>query len=365
MGSELPMRGQKLYKQVIKPASIAVVISAALALTSCSGGDGGAEGEASGTLIVYTNSNSDGRGEWITEQAAEAGMTIEIVGLGGADLTNRIVAEKNNPVGDVVFGLNNMFFETLKSEDVITAYEPVWAGEVDEASGDPDDGVFWPLVEQAIVTAYDTNTTPESDAPEELEELWSEEQYQGRYEVNTALGEATPQLVLAGLLAGYEDPDGDLGISDEGWARVESYFANGSPAVEGTDLYARITRDEVDYGVLPSSGIASRDAEYGTATGVISPTEGVPYVTEQISVIAGTSKQDAAEEFIDWFGSSEVQGAFAQEFSSYPVNEAARGEALPEVIELVDSLPKQDIDFGFVRENIGPWVEKTELEYLP
>ncbi|WP_253905706.1 extracellular solute-binding protein [Arthrobacter sp. H5] len=334
-------------------------------MASCGGGEGEAEGEASGTLIVYTNSNSDGRGEWITEQATEAGMTIEIVGLGGADLTNRILAEKNNPVGDVVFGLNNMFFETLKSEEVITAYEPSWSGEVDQESGDPDDGAFWPLVEQAIVTVYDTNTTPESDAPEELDDLWSDEQYQGRYEVNTALGEATPQLVLAGLLAGYEDPDGDLGISDEGWTRVESYFANGSPAVEGTDLYARLTRDEVDYGVIPSSGITSRDAEYGTATGVISPEAGVPYVTEQISVITGTAKQDAAEEFIDWFGSSEVQAEFAAEFSSYPVNETARSEALPEVIELVDSLPKQDIDFGFVRENISQWVEKTELEYLP
>ena len=336
------------------------------ALTSCAtAGTGSGEGDAGGTLIVYTNSNSDGRGEWVTAQAAEAGMDIEIVGLGGADLANRIVAEKNNPVGDVVFGLNNMFFETLKSEEAVTAYTPAWSGEVDEAAGDPVDGVFWPLVEQAIVTVYDTKNITADKAPTEIAELWEDSAYDGRYEVNTALGQATPQLVLAGLLAPYADDKGDLGISDKGWEQVQKYFAHGSPAEEGTDLYARMARGDVDFGVLPSSGITSRDAEYDTTTAVINPTDGVPYVTEQIAVIAGSSRPDAAEEFIDWFGSAETQGAFAAEFSSYPVNEKARAQALPEVVSLIESLPKQDIDWALTRENIGSWVEKTELEYLP
>lgn len=348
----------------ILPTAVTVLV-ASLALAGCTpSGESGGE-DAGGTLIVYTNSNSDGRGEWVTAEAEKAGFDIEIVGLGGADLANRIVAEKNNPVGDVVFGLNNMFFETLKSEEAITAYEPSWAGEVDEAAGDPDDGVYWPLVEQAIVTVYDTNTVDAADVPDKVSDLWNDDSYTGRYEVNTVLGQATPQLILAGMLSEYDDEDGDLGISDKGWAQVEGYFANGSPAVEGTDLYARITRGDVEYGAIPSSGIASRDAEYGTVTGVVGADEGVPYVTEQISVIAGTKKETKAQEFIDWFGSSEVQGGFAQEFSSYPVNTVAREQALPAVAELMESLPKQELDFALIRENIGGWVEKTELEYLP
>ena len=353
----------------LRSAALAALVVGSIGLAGCSAdpapGSSDQPAESTGTLIVYTNSNSDGRGEWVTEQAKEAGLDIEIVGLGGADLANRIVAEKNNPVGDVVFGLNNMYFETLKAEEAITAYEPSWAGEVDTKSGDPDDGAFWPLVEQAIVTVYDTNKISESDAPDDTSDLWKDDSYDGRYEVNTALGQATPQLILAGLLTQHLDEDGDLGVSDKGWKEVEAYFAHGSPAVEGTDLYARLSRDEVDFGVIPSSGITARDAEYKTETGVISPAVGVPYVTEQISVIAGTKKQDQAEKFIDWFGSAEVQGEFAKEFSAYPVNEEARAKALPEVVELIESLKKQDIDYGLVRENISAWVEKTELEYLP
>ncbi|HSN35405.1 MAG TPA: ABC transporter substrate-binding protein, partial [Arthrobacter sp.] len=66
------------------------------------------------TLIVYTNSNGEGRGEWLTAKAAEAGFKIEIVGAGGADATNKLIAEKNNPIADVAFGLNNMYFEQVK-----------------------------------------------------------------------------------------------------------------------------------------------------------------------------------------------------------------------------------------------------------
>lgn len=345
---------------------LGIAAVAAVTLTGCAGGstetDGGSsDGGSDATLIVYTNSNSDGRGEWITEKAADAGIDIEIVGLGGADLTNRIIAEKNNPVGDVVFGLNNMFFEQLKAEEAITAYEPEWSGEVPADAGDPADGAFWPLVEQAIVTVYDENKI--TDAPSDEEDLWTEK-YAGRYEVNPALGQATPQLVLASILSRHLDEDGDLGVSDEGWELVEAYYANGSPAVEGTDLYARITRDEIDYGVLPSSGIAARDEEYGTKTGMIVPDYGVPYVTEQIAQMSGTDNEAKAQEFIDWFGSAEVQGEFAAEFNSMPVNEGAVEQANPEVVELMGTLDRQDIDFGFVSENLGAWVEKVTLEYI-
>ncbi|MCR2815269.1 extracellular solute-binding protein [Microbacterium jiangjiandongii] len=341
---------------------------AVLALSGCAGGDAETEadagdtGSSDGTLIVYTNSNSDGRGEWIQAQAEEAGFDIEIVGLGGADLTNRIIAEKNNPVGDVVFGLNNMFFEQLKAEDAIVAYEPSWSGEVPADAGDPADGAYWPLVQQAIVTVYDENTV--SDAPDDIEQLATDEAYQGRYEVNPALGQATPQLVLAGILSRHLDEDGDLGVSDEGWEIVESYYANGSPLVEGTDLYARITRDEVDFGVLPSSGIAARDEEYGTSTGLVVPEYGVPYVTEQISLINGAANETRAQEFIDWFGSADVQGAFAAEFNAMPVNEAAVEQANPDVVAQLAEIPRQDIDFGLVSEHLGDWVEKVTLEYI-
>ena len=110
------------------------------------------------TLMVYTNSNGEGRGEWLTQKAAEAGFKIEIVGAGGADATNKLIAEKNNPIADVAFGLNNMYFAQIKAAGAIEPYEPAWAGEVDTAMGDNGDGkAYWPLVKQAILLGYNSD----------------------------------------------------------------------------------------------------------------------------------------------------------------------------------------------------------------
>ena len=54
-------------------------------------------------------------------KAAAAGFKIEIVGAGGADATNKLIAEKNNPVADVAFGLNNMYFSQVKTEGALEA----------------------------------------------------------------------------------------------------------------------------------------------------------------------------------------------------------------------------------------------------
>lgn len=354
-----------------KRTNIFALSTAAVFFLSACGGSG-SEGTADSTagagepLIVYTNSNSEGRGEWLTEKAAEAGYDIEIVGAGGADATNKLIAEKNNPIADVVYGLNNVYYEQLKGEDVLEPYSPAWSDEVDEALADPgDDKAYWPLVQQAIVLAYNANAVPEAEAPEDWTDLWTMDEYKDRYERVNGMGGATTQLVMAGLLSRYQDENGDLGVSDEGWQQVEQYFQNGVPAVTDQDLFARFASGEVDLGQMPSSSIPGREEAYGVTAGVVSPEVGVPYAIEQIAMIKGSDNQGEAQEFIDWFGSAEVQGEWAVEFNALPVNEAALESASPEVVAFDEQFTRQDIDWSFVQENLGSWIEKIELEYMP
>ncbi|MHA7276054.1 extracellular solute-binding protein [Arthrobacter sp. Hz1] len=346
--------------------SVTATLAAALLLAGCGGGSTETSNDEStegATLVVYTNSNSDGKGEWLEAEAEEAGFSLEIVGAGGSDLTNRIIAEAGNPVADVVFGLNNMFFEQIKAEGILEPYTPAWSGEVDPELGDGE--AFWPLVQQGIVLAYNSDAIPAGEAPSDWTDLWEDERFQDRYESVNSLEGATEQIVMAGILTRYQDESGDLGISDEGWAQVQEYFENGSPAVEGEDLFARMASDTVDLGQMTISGLPAREAEYGIAAGVVEPSVGIPYAVEQVAMVKGTSKQDEAQRFIDWFGSAAVQGGFAQEFSTLPANEDALEMADPAVLEQYESLPPQDLDWEFIRDNISPWVEKIELEYMP
>ncbi|TDL35907.1 extracellular solute-binding protein [Arthrobacter nitrophenolicus] len=350
------------------------LVAAAVAVTLLAGCGGGttspaASGDASApaggsgdTLVVYTNSNGEGRGDWLTAKAAEAGFKIEIVGAGGADATNKLIAEKNNPIADVAFGLNNMYFSQLKAEDVLEPYEPSWAGEVDEELADGE--TYWPLVKQAILLGYNSDKISKEAAPQDWTDLWTRDEFKDRYERVTGLGTATAQLVFAGILSRYRDDSGDLGISDEGWKQVEQYFQNGSPAVAKTDLFARIASGEVDMGQMPSSIIADREKSFNVNVKTVIPSVGVPLAVEQIALVKGTEKKEQAQKFIDWFGSAEVQGQFAKQFNSMPVNEGAAAQANPEVVDFFADLKQQDIDWEFVQENMGAWVEKIELEYM-
>lgn len=333
------------------------------ALAACtppqsSGGSGDSE-----TLTVYSNSVSDGRGEWLQEKAAEAGFTLQFVDLGGGDIQNRLLAEASNPIADVVFGLNNVYFEKLRAAEVLEAYSPSWSGEVDASLGDGEQ--FWPIVREPIMLITNDEVFPGGEgAPADWPELWTVPEFEGRYEVPTALGGATTQMVLSGILARFRDDAGEHGISADGWAQIGEFFAKGSPAVEGTDLFARMVEGEVDMGQMWLAGKFSREEEYGITTTAISPEIGVPYAVQHVAKVAGTKNAEAAEAFIDWFGGAELQAAWSNEFFTAPTNEVALQDADQDAVELTDSFTPQDIDWTFVAENLDGWIEKIELDVL-
>ena len=317
------------------------------------------------TLTIYTNSGTDGRGEWLTEKAAEAGFDIQFIDAGAAETQSRLIAEKNAPIADVVYGLNAIIWASLKNEDVLTSYVPAWAEEIPTGLNDPD-GYYHAIVKQAILLCYDENQMKAEEAPTDWVDLWTNEAFDGRYEYLTSLSGGTVRNVLAGILTRYADPNGDLGISDEGWAQIAEYYQHGSPNESGVDLYARIadTNNPVVCGQMWSSGIESRDEQYGTKTAYVIPEVGVPYAVEAVAIVNGTKKLEEAQRFVDWFGSAEVQGEWAETFSTLPANVNAVEKANAFNQEIAE-IPAQEIDWDLVAANIDAWCEKIILEYMP
>ncbi|WP_428909778.1 extracellular solute-binding protein [Niallia sp. Krafla_26] len=354
-----------------KHVSLLFVLFLALILTAC--GNGGTASTTEETeniseatnkdekLVVYTNSNSDGRGEWLVEEAEKAGFNIEIVGAGGGDLTNRLISEKAKPVADVVFGLNHMFFEQLQSEDVLLPYEPAWAGEVEEGINDPDN-YYHGLVKQALILSYNPEFVKEEDAPEGYLDLANKEEFAGIYQARDDLGAATSKVIVAGILSQFQDSNGELGISAEGWETIERYFENGVQIPEGEDYSTMFASGKAPIGTMISGELGAKTEQYGTEPAFIHPEAGTPLVVESVGIVNGTEQEKLAQEFIDWFGSADVQGAFAAEFNAMPANTKAQGQVTEFQKEVFADVKAQEIDWAFVTENIDSWVEKLELE---
>lgn len=362
----------------------ATFTAAAAALTACGGSSSSSQSTASSTaaseaasvaevgnkgtgvtLTVYTNSGSDGRGEWLVERAAQDGFALQFIDAGAADTQNRLLAEKSSPIADVVYGLNSIIWESLKAEDILVSYVPDWADEIPSGLNDPED-YYHAIVKQAILLVYDQNQMTAEEAPTDWIDLWTKDEFDKKYEYLTSLGGGTVRNVLAGILTRYIDESGDLGISDEGWANIAEYYQHGVPNESGVDLYGQISSDTstVVCGQMWSSGIAARDEQYGTKTAYVVPEVGVPYATEGVAIVNGTKNLEEAQRFVNWFGSAQVQGEWAEQFSTLPANTNAVASA-NEFNQEIAKIPAQDIDWSLVAENIDAWCEKIMLEYMP
>lgn len=316
-----------------------------------------------GSLIVYTNSGSGGRDAWLIEQAAAAGFTIDVLEAGGGDISNRIIAEKENPVADVVYGLNTMTYASLKSMDILQPYKPVWADEVTPGLNDPDD-YFHGIVMQAIFLIYNSDLYNEETAPTDWPDLWENEEFHGLYWLPSGLGGGTTRTVISGILTRYRDEAGEMGISEEGWAQIADYFKYGTYEIEGEDFYSWLATGKTPFGQMWSSGIAQREEQYGVKAGLVGPEVGVPYVVEQIAILNGTKNLELAKAFVDWFGTAEFQEAWAAEWDTMPANTLAVSGASDTMQTIFATYPPQAIDWDFIAANIEGWVEKIELQYF-
>ena len=284
---------------------------------------------------------------------------------GAGAVQQRLINEGAATPCDVVFGLNAIIWNDLIARGILQAYDaPSWASEVSEGLNDPN-GYYYAIVKQAILLAYDANQVSEEDAPKDWPDLWENEKFWGKYESQIKLTGGTTRNVLAGILTRYMDPEGELGVSEEGWAAIEAFFAHGTPVEDGVDLYAQIVNPDspVLMGQMWSSGALQYDEQYGTKTGVAVPEVGIPYAVEGVGITSVTKNLDEAKRFVEWFGSAQIQGEWCEKFNTMPANEKAAEKADPRQVELC-SIPAQNIDWAVVAANIDNWCEKIMLEYM-
>lgn len=355
------MLSEGVYMKSIK--FLCLLVISVIMLTACN------IGVPEDKIIVYTNSGSEGRAEWLTDKAEDAGFDIQVVQMGGNTLANRLIAEKNNPVADVTYGMSQMDWQKVKSQDGLVPYTPKWIKETDDDTPFIDEDHYYnPLVEQRIVQIYNQDVFDEQSAPHTFSDLWEKSKFKGKYAVPASLGGLTDRTLIMSVLAPYideDDPNAELGVKPEGWKAVKQYIENGYITPEGEDSTQNLVSKKVPISYQFSSGLPGVEDEFDFEAGLVKPKEGVPTTIESIGIMNKGKDHDYSntKAFIDWFGSAEVQEAWAKEFGTYPTNVNARDDISPSMQNIIDQTHPQDIDYDTVNKYIEQWVEKIELEY--
>jgi iron(III) transport system substrate-binding protein len=343
------------------------------------------------TIRIYSNSNSTERTTWLIDEASKAGFTISIDdnSVISGD-TAAIQAANENKDGDLIFGLN----ETRWGQIIDGSYEnlslidwtPSWADKVGEYAYD---GQAYGLVIQNVLMLYRTDEYGTNG--EELSfEHWADIVDCGYtwYRQNK-VGGTTNANINSAILYAFTDPDSPAGgISIDGWKTLWAYCANGKYSSDDTYKYGfdPLNKGDVAVSTFYSSSLygkidaAAESSEHPLTDSwkLVDIADGTYYIAEYIGILdkAGRTEEEteAVKAFAEWFGSAEVQAAWAEEFDSFPCNTDAAalvyGDDIPEIYTIknfaLTTVPGTDMTYAaYVAAHSSEWTNiETNLGFF-
>lgn len=322
-------------------------------------------------IVLYSNSFADEKITWLEEKSKAAGFDVEVVFIPGGDLLQRLIAEKNDPQADVVIGLDEGGFSKLQGDNMFVEWNPDWKSEID-SDLIYGDGYYYPWAEQRIFYYYDGNQLTEADAPKSYEEL-ATEKFKDQYYVPGNLTSSTNQKIVFPILLQNLDENGELGVSEKGWQLAKDYYKYGKTVEAENSLgslqkaITMVKDGELKFSYYFSGGIIKAEKEFDIKAVPINPEKGVFAMAEQVGVMNHGKDADytVAKEFAEWWGTAEVQKAWAKDFGTVPANNNAREAADPRVLELFEQTDRMSLDWNVLNEHLDEWVEKFELEIMP
>ncbi|MDO5512857.1 MAG: extracellular solute-binding protein [Corynebacterium sp.] len=295
-----------------------------------------------------------------TRAKEELGVDVQFVTGGGGDLTSRIKQEKHNSQADLVLGVGEAQLAELDAEGLFEPYTPEWADKIPSEFAREDAG-YTLFSQTPVVMAYNPEVMSESEAPSRWEDL-AKPEYKDKFVLPSVTGQ-TGQAFMVGVLWRYADPvTGE--VSDEGWETLEGIMSNSLQLAQGEKFdWNRVVSGEVPIHVSWLGGIQVAAEDFGITMEPIDAEGGSPFVNTGVGVIKG-GDTGQAQEFIDWFGSAQLQTEFVNETNNdTPLNEDAL-KNLPEQRASIESVTPQEIDWAVVSENLTEWMQRVQLQVI-
>ena len=235
------------------------------------------------TLVVYSNTDEAGA-KAMEDVGKEIGIEVTVVRLnGGGEVTDRIMAEKNNPTADIVYGINHIGFARLKAADCLQPFTPVWDDKVESGLKDPDGyyyGVgisqcFWLIIRKLwVIMLPQTDVLYGQNRVER--QIFCQSFYFWRNNAAFCAVRNTYQISMITRTASLQ----------EGWDATQTYYQNAYIQQEGDDFFAMLTKGDIWAGQNYSKGVLKAEADYNADIAWATPEAGVPFAVEMVLLMA-------------------------------------------------------------------------------
>ena len=288
----------------------------------------------------------------------ETGASVtHITGGDAGTMINQAVLTKDNPIADVIFGVDNTFISRAVANDLFVAYVASAIETVSETQRLEGDWAT-PITFGDVCVNFDISEMEDQavSPPESLQSLLLPE-YRDLLVVQDPATSSPGLAFLAATVSAY--PEGfDYDWRDY-WVDL---FANGvSVASDWTEAYSSQFSQSGGDRPLVVSYASSPPVEvlFGelteAPTGVM--TQGCFRQIEYAGIVKGTDHEETAGKLIDFLLSKAVQEDIPLNMFVYPTNSTA---VLPDVFVQFTAFPDSPLimDPGVIDDNRDRWIEE-------
>ncbi|MEE1195975.1 MAG: extracellular solute-binding protein [Lachnospiraceae bacterium] len=279
------------------------------------------------TINVYTALEDDIIEAYLTSFREQyPNITINITRDSTGTIISKLIAEKDDPVADVVWGTAVTSLLTLDDYDLIQPYDPEGVDRILSQFKDVETPARWVGID-VPETAFLVNKAECErlgvDVPESYADLIKPE-YEGRIAMSDPTSSGTGLFIINGMLQMMATEKGDY---TAGWEYLDAFDKN---VIEYTPS-----------GSKPAKMVAAGEALIGLSMGyrcvtlaqenpecvVVFPSEGSAWDVEANCLIKKSEVKDAAKVFLDWAISDEAMESYQEE---YPIIATGGDGSVPE-----------------------------------
>jgi len=269
-------------------------------------------------------------------------------------VTAKLLAEKENPQADIVWGLAATSLMLLKEEGMLEAYSPKGINDLDPKFKDSGSPATWTGMD-AWVAAVCFNTVEGEKNGLPIPTSWkdlTDPVYKGHISMPNPASSGTGFLDVSSWLQLFGE--------DGGWAYMDALHENiGAYTHSGSKPCKQAAAGEVPIGISFAFRGAKSKAD-GAPIEIIVPSEGVGWDMEATAIIKGTKNLEAAKTLADWSISLKANQMYNDAYAVVGIPGVAKPvEHFPE--NLVESMI--DNDFQFAASNRARILEEWQKRY--
>lgn len=262
-------------------------------------------------LTVYTALEDDAIQEYLKSYYEKyPDVKLNIVRDSTGIITAKLLAEKDNPQADVVWGVAATSLLVLDQNEMLEPYSPAGIERIQEEFKDKSTPAHWVGID-AWETAFIANTVELEkkglEVPRTYQDLLQPE-YKGLITMPNPASSGTGFLTVSGLQQLLE--------ADEAWAYLDKLHENiGIYTHSGSKPAKMAGTGEYPIGIsFGYRGIKEKND--GSPVEVVFPSEGSGWDVEANALMKKETIKQAAKDFLDWAITDEAMAKYAK---NYPI----------------------------------------------